>query len=80
VGRPKPKSPQKNAPRYSKTFHTTKRKIHLQGVCHTMALPFTLKNILRQKKNYGNSNISPCKNMMFKKFSKKTDILQVLGN
>jgi hypothetical protein len=27
-------------------------------------LPFTLKSILsRQKKNYGNSNISPCKNI-----------------
>jgi len=26
-----------------------------------MALPFTLKRILRQQKNYGNSNISPCK-------------------
>ncbi len=38
-----------------------------QGVCHTVALPFTLKNILRQKKNDGNSNISPCKNMIFKK-------------
>jgi hypothetical protein len=26
-----------------------------------VALPFTLKSILRQKKNYGNSNIiSPC--------------------
>jgi len=32
-----------------------------QGVCHTVALPFTLKSILRQKKNYGNSNISQCK-------------------
>jgi hypothetical protein len=30
-----------------------------QGVCHTVALPFTLKSMLRQKKNYGNSNISP---------------------
>jgi hypothetical protein len=30
-----------------------------QGVCHTVALPFTLKSILRQKKNYGNSNIAP---------------------
>jgi hypothetical protein len=30
-------------------------------VCHTVALPFTLKNILRQKKNYENSNISPRK-------------------
>ncbi len=34
-----------------------------QGVCYTMALPFTLKSILRQKKNDGNSNISPCKNI-----------------
>jgi hypothetical protein len=42
-------------------------KVHLdenmnqikQGVCHIVALPFTLKSILRQKKNYGNSNISP---------------------
>ncbi len=33
-----------------------------RGLCHTVALPFTLlKSILRQKKNYGNSNISPCK-------------------
>jgi hypothetical protein len=39
-----------------------------QGVFHTMALPFTLKSILRQKKkNYGNSNISPCKNIIIKK-------------
>jgi hypothetical protein len=31
-----------------------------QGVCHTVALSFTLKkSILRLKKNYGNSNISP---------------------
>jgi len=26
-----------------------------QGVCHTVAIPFTLKSISRQKKNYGNS-------------------------
>ncbi len=31
-----------------------------QGVCHTVALPFTLKSILRKKKNYEKSNISPC--------------------
>jgi hypothetical protein len=31
-----------------------------QGVCHTVALPFTFKSILMQK-NYENSNISPCK-------------------
>jgi len=45
-----------------------------------MALPFTLKSILRQKKkkNYGNSNISPSKNYdLQKKSSKKeTKILQ----
>jgi hypothetical protein len=42
-----------------------------QGVCHTVALPFTLKFILRQKKNYENSNILPCKNIIFKKSSKR---------
>jgi hypothetical protein len=42
-----------------------------QGVCHTVALPFTLKSILRQKKNYGNSNNSPCKNIIFQKSSKR---------
>jgi hypothetical protein len=41
------------------------------GVCHTLALPFTLKSILMRKKNYGNSNISPCKNLIFKKCSKR---------
>jgi hypothetical protein len=35
--------------------------------CHIVALPFTLKSILSQKKNYENSNISPCKNIIFKK-------------
>jgi hypothetical protein len=35
-----------------------------------VALPITLKSILRQKKeNYGNSNISPCKNIIFKKYN-----------
>jgi hypothetical protein len=36
-----------------------------------LALPFTLKGILRQKKSYENSNISPCKNVVFKKPSKR---------
>ncbi len=35
-----------------------------QGVCHTVALPFTLRSILMQRKNYGNSNISPGKNII----------------
>jgi hypothetical protein len=43
-----------------------------QGVCHIVALPFTLKGILRQKNNYENSNISPCKNIFFKKSSKES--------
>ncbi len=42
-----------------------------QGVCHSVALSFTLKSILRQKKNYGNSNISPCKNIILEKSSKR---------
>jgi len=46
--------------------------LYQQGVCHTVALPFTLKSILRQKKkNNGNSNISPCKNIIFQKSSKR---------
>jgi hypothetical protein len=42
-----------------------------QVMCLTVALPFTLKSILSQKKNYGNSNISPCKNIIFQKPSKR---------
>jgi hypothetical protein len=49
-----------------------------QGGCHTMALSFTLKRVLRQKKNCGNSNIPPGKNIIFKKSSKKTKILQYI--
>jgi hypothetical protein len=41
-----------------------------------MALPFTLKSILSQKKNYGNSNISPSKNIILKNPTKETKILQ----
>jgi hypothetical protein len=35
-----------------------------QGVCHTVTLSFRLKSIVRQKKDYENSNISPCKNII----------------
>jgi hypothetical protein len=41
-----------------------------------VALPFTLKSILRQKKNYGNSNISPYKKKSSKHPLKETKILQ----
>jgi hypothetical protein len=37
-----------------------------QGVCHTVALSFREKNIVRQKKDYKNSNISPCKRRITK--------------
>jgi hypothetical protein len=36
-----------------------------------VALPFTLKSILMQKKNYGNSNIWPCKYIMLRKSSER---------
>jgi hypothetical protein len=36
------------------------------GVSHC-GLAIYIKRVLRQKKNYGNSNISPCKNIIFKK-------------
>jgi len=52
--------------------------IRNKGCVHTVSLPFTLKSILRQKKNHGNSNIiSPCKNIIFKANPlKETKILQ----
>jgi hypothetical protein len=43
--------------------------LETRGVSHC-GLAFTLKSILRWKKNYENSNISPCKNIIFKKSSK----------
>jgi hypothetical protein len=45
--------------------------IKQQRACHTVTLLFTLKSILRQKKNYENSNISPYKNIIFQKSSKR---------
>jgi hypothetical protein len=54
------------------------RKILGQRVCPTVALPFTLNRILRQKKKHGNSNIPPCKNRLNlqKILQKETKILQ----
>ncbi len=50
----------------------TTRNERKRGASHTVALPFTLNPILRQKKNYGNSNISyHAKNIIFKKSSKR---------
>ncbi len=48
-----------------------------QGVCHNVALSFRFKSIVRQKKDYKNSNISPCKNIISSKnLLKETKILQ----
>jgi hypothetical protein len=41
-----------------------------RGVSHCGLAIYMGKSMLRQKKkNYGNSNISPCKNILFKKSS-----------
>jgi hypothetical protein len=53
-----------------KTKNDTKTKIenrNKQGVCDIVALPFKLKSILREKKNYKTSIISPCKNIISRK-------------
>jgi len=42
------------------------------GASHCGLAIYILKGILRQKKNYENTNISPCKNVIFKKSSKKS--------
>jgi hypothetical protein len=49
-----------------------RREFQYQKPCKTLVARGELhsglaKSILRQKKNYGNSNISPCKNVIFKK-------------
>jgi hypothetical protein len=55
---------------YAVVSYATKTGIQ-RGVCHTVALPFTLKRLmLRWKKYYGNSNFSAWKNIIFKKSSK----------
>jgi len=62
------------SPRASLSFLKAKSVMtfwNMGCITHTVALPFTLKSILRQKKNYGNSNISACKNIIFKKSSKR---------
>jgi predicted RNA-binding Zn-ribbon protein involved in translation (DUF1610 family) len=53
-------------------FSLQKVSQNKQGVCHTCGLAIYIKKgLLRQKKkNCGNSNISPCKNIIFQKSSK----------
>jgi hypothetical protein len=42
-----------------------------QEVCHIVALRFTFKSIKARRRIMENSNISPCKNIIFKKSSKR---------
>jgi hypothetical protein len=42
--------------RFGRDLMVTNKKTNKQGVCHIVFLPLTLTSILRQKKNYGNSN------------------------
>jgi hypothetical protein len=60
-------------------MHDTLPPLLTRGVSITLwPCPLTLKSILRQNKNYGNSNISPCKNIpnLQKNPLKETKILQ----
>ncbi len=73
----KPYTPPKSAHQCKVLPTSDQQQQQQEGVCHTVALPFTLNSILRQNKNYGNSNISPCTNILiFKSPLKETKILQ----
>jgi hypothetical protein len=45
--------------------------LKIKGCLKLWPCHFTLQSILRQKKSYGTSNISPCKNIIFKNSSKR---------
>jgi hypothetical protein len=53
----------------------TKKWSITRAVSHYGLAIYILKGILRQKKNYENSNISPYKNVIFKISSKKSQNL-----
>jgi hypothetical protein len=56
----------------SKNSSTNKINNNNNKRCFALvALPFTFKSLVPQKKNYGNSNILPCKNIIFRKSSKR---------
>jgi hypothetical protein len=44
-----------------------KRASETRGVSHYGLGIYIKKYLMAKKKNYGNSNISPCKNIFFKK-------------
>jgi hypothetical protein len=49
---------------------TTTPKV-TRGVSHCCLAIYIKKYLIAKKKNYGNSNISPCKNILFQKSSKR---------
>jgi hypothetical protein len=55
----------------SEHFQKTTSIKKTRGASHCDLAIYIKKSILRQKKNYGNSNISPCKNIIFQKKSTK---------
>jgi len=50
--------------------------INKQGVSHCSLAIYIKKYLKAKRKHYGNSNISPCKNIIFKKSSEETKVLQ----
>jgi hypothetical protein len=79
------KSSYKNRPihyigAYKKSIKLLYSIMNLNTTTRGVTLPFTLKSILRQKKNYGNSNIPPFKNLIFKNtiLSKKPKSFKIL--
>jgi hypothetical protein len=57
-------------------FQIAKRTSKTRSVCHTVPLPVTLKSTLMQKKTYENSNISPCKDIIF--FKNPLKVIKIL--
>jgi len=67
-------SPEKERPK-KKTKTTTRECVTLCGLDIYIIQKVV---ILMQKKNHENSNISPCKYIIFKKFPKKETKIQIL--
>jgi hypothetical protein len=63
---------------FGKSFGNEGQAFRTKGMSHCGLCHLHYKSILRQKKNYGNSNISPCKNIIIflKNPLKETKILQ----
>jgi len=64
---------------WPETLDKSKKQL-TRGVSHCGLAIYIIKHLSKAteelQKNYGNSNISPCKNIIFKKSPKETKILQ----